>query len=185
VTARFLVVAVFVLAAAAAGDAFRGEPGRVAALERPAVEERATVAPPRLVLGKANRFRAVGPFLNKRVLRAGKEHLPAEAVEAAFPGDVAGPLDISKVAVAPDGTLVLAVYRFPLGRPAVGALQFWRDRRLLSAFEVPTGYFGGGLAFSRDGRLVALFSHDGGLRGVYDRGGRLLSGLPDSFLSVG
>lgn len=182
-TARILVLAVFVLGAAAAGDAFRGEPARVATEPPEKAKEAETV--PELVWGGANRFRADGPFLNKRVLRAGKEHLPAEAVERAFPVETDGPLDISKVAVAPDGTLVLAVYRFPLGRPAVGALQFWRGRRLVSAFEVPTGYFGGGLAFNRDGNLVAVFSHDGTLRGVYDRSGRLLSGLPDSFLEAG
>lgn len=183
-TARVVVLAVFVLAAAAAGDAFRGE-----SRNQPPVRQAGATAQgaesTRFVYGEAKRFRAVGPFLNKRVLRAGREFLPAEVVEQAFPVDLEGPLDISKVALAPDGTLVLAVYRFPLGKPAVGALQFWRGRRLLSAFEVPTGYFGGGLAFNRDGSLVAVFSHDGALRGVYDRLGRLVGGLPDSFVARG
>ena len=182
-TARVIVVAVFVLAAAAAGDAIRGP----APEERPAVRETAPARggdPSRLVPGQANRFRAVGPFLAQRVVLGRREYLGPDAVERAFPGNVEGPLDISKIAQAPDGTLVLAVYRFPPARPAAGALQFWRDRRLVGAFRVPPGYFGGGLAFNRDGSLVALFSHDGQLRGVYDRRGRRQSGLPDSFLVV-
>ena len=180
-TARLLVIAVFVLAAAAAGDALR-EPG---AKERPradapaAPEQEIRLAPPR-----PQRFRAVGSFLSQRIVRAGEEYLSAEQVERAFPGDAPGPLDISKVVQAPDGTLVLAVYRFPAGRAAVGALQFWRDRKLISSFEVPPGFFGGGLAFDRTGRYVALFSHDGQLRAVYDRRGARQSGLPDSFLEV-
>ena len=181
-SARLVVVAVFVLAAAAAGDAFRG--GGAEERGRRAAEQEPSERPGRLVSGSLHRFSAAGPFLQKRVLRGGREFLSADAVERAFPGDVEGPLDISKVAVAPDGTLVLAVYRFPPGRPAVGALQFWRDRRLVGAFQVPPGFFGGGLAFNQDGRLVALFSHDGQLRGVYDRRGHLKSGLPDSFLVV-
>jgi hypothetical protein len=181
-SARLVVVAVFVLAAAAAGDAFRGG-GADELLRRTAQEEppdRRTL----LLSGSRHPFVAAGPFLQKRVLRGGREFLSAEAVERAFPGEVEGPLDISKVVVAPDGTLVLAVYHFPPGRAAVGALQFWRDRRVVGAFRVPPGYFGGGLAFNRDGSLVALFSHDGQLRGVYDRRGDLKPGLPDSFLTV-
>ncbi|MDQ4081966.1 MAG: hypothetical protein M3123_03645, partial [Actinomycetota bacterium] len=112
------------------------------------------------------------------------EYLSRDAVARAFPVRVEGPLDISKVAVAPDGTLVLAVYRFPADRPAQGALEFWRGRTLLSAFPVPPGYFGGGLAFNRDGSLVATFSYDGQLRGVFDRRGRRLESLPTSFLYV-
>jgi hypothetical protein len=180
-TARLVVAAVFVLAAAAAGDALR-EPG---AEERtrarpPDAPEQVRFAPPR-----PQQFRAVGAFLSQRVVRAGKEYLSAEQVDRAFPGDAQGPLDISKVVQAPDGTLVLAVYRFPPGRAAVGALQFWQGKRLQSAFTVPPGFFGGGLAFDRTGRYVALFSHDGQLRGIYDRRGRLQEGLPEIFLDAG
>ena len=182
-SARLVVVAVFVLAAAAAGDAFRG--GGAGERLPPRVQEDPREQPTPLVPGNRHPYVAAGPFLQKRVLRGGREFLSAEAVERAFPGEAEGPLDISKVAVAPDGTLVLAVYRFPPGRAAVGALQFWRGRRLESAFDVPPGYFGGGLAFNRDGTLVALFSYDGQLRGVYDREGRIRRGLPESFLSLG
>lgn len=182
-SARLVVVAVFVLAAAAAGDAFRGGGAEEAA--RGTAEPDGPARATRLVVGNRHPFVAAGPFLQKRVLRRGREFLSAEAVERAFPGGVEGPLDISKVAVAPDRTLVLAVYRFPPGRPAVGALQFWRDRSVVGAFQVPPGFFGGGLAFNHDGSLVALFSHDGQLRGVYDRHGRRYRGLPDSFLTIG
>lgn len=181
-SARLVVVAVFVLAAAAAGDAFRG--GGAGEQLPPRVQEDPPEQPTPLVSGSRHPYAAAGSFLQKRVLRGGREFLSARAVERAFPGEVEGPLDISKVAVAPDGTLVLAVYRFPPGRAAVGALQFWRGRRVVGAFQVPPGYFGGGLAFNGDGSLVALFSHDGQLRGVYDRRGDRKRGLPDSFLTV-
>ena len=187
--ARLLVLAVFVLAAAAAGDAFRGGggEGRVntsrTVTTRAASEERAPGAA--FVLPRQGRFEGDGRFLHQRVLRSGREYLSAEAIEEAFPGEDQGPLDVSKIAMAPDGTLVLAVYRFPNGRPAAGAILFWRGREAVGAFSVPPGNFGGGLAFSPRGDLVALFSHDGALRGVYDREGRRFEKFPDRFLFTG
>ena len=188
--ARLVVIAVFVLAAAAAGDAFRGggsggEP--TATPPHEARQERSSVRNPAqgFVLPRESRFEGDGRFLHQRVLRAGREYLSAEAIEKAFPGEDIGPIDVSKIAVAPDGTLALAVYRFPNGRPAAGALLFWRGRELVGSFAVPPGHFGGGLAFSADGDLVALFSHDGALRGVYDRHGRRLEDFPDRFLFSG
>ena len=182
---KLVILATFVLAAAAAGDALRG----VGGAERPSVSgggvaEEATREPTRLVGPRATEFRAEGNFLRNRILRSGREYLSREAVARAFPVRVEGPLDISKVAVAPDGTLVLAVYRFPADRAAQGALELWRGRTLVSAFPVPPGYFGGGLAFNRDGSLIATFSYDGQLRGVFDRNGRRLERLPTSFLYV-
>lgn len=175
---KVVVTAMFVLAAAAAGDALRG-PGS----ERPAREYRSE-APSRggvdLVQGITQDFASDGSFLHKRVLRAGKEYLSAEAIERAFPVPVDGPLDISKLAVAPDGTLVLAVYRFPADGHARGALEFWRGRRLVGAFAVPPGSFGRGLAFNRDGSRVATFSYDRRLSGVFDRHGRRFSSFSDS-----
>jgi hypothetical protein len=182
VATKLVVAAVFVLAAAAAGDALRGV----------GVEERsreARIAPARvettaLRRGRAAQYVGAGAFLRKRVLRSGEEYLGAEAIERAFPVRAEGPLDISKIAVAPDGTLVLAIYRFPPRGEAQGGLELWRGRRLVGSFPVPPGYFGGGLAFNRDGSLVATFSYDGQLRGVFDRQGHRVSGLPESFLSV-
>lgn len=185
---KLLVVAVFALAAAAAGDAFRGGGGDVrptaGAVEQERRESRRDAAEG-FVLPREGRFDADGRFLRKRVLRAGREYLSADAIEKAFPGEQQGPLDVSKVALAPDGTLVLAVYRFPFGRRAAGALLFFRGRELVGSFAVAPGNFGGGLAFSRDGDLVALFSHDGALRGVYDRTGRRLEEFPVRFLLGG
>jgi hypothetical protein len=176
---RVVVVAVLALALAALADALRD----TASPERPGA--RSNGAPQaRLVRAPPLPFSTDGPFLHKRVLFAGREYLSADAVENAFPGNVEGPLDISRFSVAPDGTLVLAVYRFPLRGEARGAIELWHRRRLVSAFPVPPGYFGGGLAVSRDARYVATFSYDGQLRGVFDRTGRRLSHLPESFLYV-
>ena len=177
-----IVAGVLVLAAAAAGDALRGAGGEEAAdATRP---ERLPGRPDaRLVRAGAKDFVADGPFLRNRVVRAGREHLSAAAIAEAFPGPVDGPLDISKVAVAPEGTLVLAIYRFPADGDARGALELWRGRRLVGAFPVPPGSFGGGLAFDRDAEVVATFSHDGRLRGVFDLRGRPTAGVEASFRS--
>jgi hypothetical protein len=67
----------------------------------------------------------------------------------------------------------------------LGAVELWRDRRPAGGFGVPPGYFGGGVAFNRDGSLLAMFSYDGQLRGVFDLTGRPVEGLHESFLAVG
>jgi hypothetical protein len=91
-------------------------------------------------------------------------------------------LDILRLAVAPDGTLVLGVIRFPPGRRAQSGVELWQGRRLRGAFLVGPGSFGGGFAFDRAGTLLALFSADGALRGVHDLDGRRLQDFPDRFL---
>ena len=175
---KVVVAAVLVIAAAAAADAVRDAAGGKD--ERQPRAARTDDFPVFVSLGKGN-FDADGPLLQKRVLRAGDEYLSAEAVEAAFPVPVEGPLDISKIAVSPDGTLVLAVYRFPAHGEPRGALELWRGRRLVSAFAVPRGSFGGGLAFARDGRRIALFRYDGEVA-VFDQRGRRLPGPPGPFV---
>jgi hypothetical protein len=182
--ARVVVGAVCVLALAAAADALRGLPperGRGADVRAAGVRDVRPV--PRLAEARAARFAGDGAFLTKRVLRDGREFLSAEDVERAFPGERDGPIDISKIAVAPDGTLALGVYRFRTGAPAAGAIELWRGRRLAGAFAVPPGWFGGGIAFDPTGTLVATFSRDGQLRGVFDRRGRRLDDL-DEFLQL-
>jgi hypothetical protein len=176
--AKLVVVAVFVLAAAAAGDALR-ERG---ASER-AGDERPRRADtlPTLVGGRGHNFVVAGSGLfHNTVLHEGAPHLSAARIAAAFPGESDHPIDVSKIAVAPDGTLVLGVYRFRPGLAAEGAVQLWRGRRLVGAFLVPPGYFGGGFAFSPDGALIGTLSIDGMLNGVFDRRGKLVSGLPGS-----
>ena len=125
-----------------------------------------------LVPGRDHGFTLAGRRMRNRVLRAGREHLGPEAVASAFPLPIEGPIAIANLAVAPDGTLVLAVWRFPSGRPMATALEFWRDRRAIGGFGVPPGHVAGGLAFSPDGQLVATFGPHGDLRGVFDRRGR-------------
>jgi hypothetical protein len=176
---RLLVAAVCVLAAAAAGDALRGSGAgeRAASAVQDADGPRAI----RLAASGSPEYVAEGSFLHKRVLRAGREHLSADRVADAFPAAGDEPVHVANVVLAPDGTLVLAVQRFPIARPVRSALEFWRGRRLVAAFEVPPGSLAGGVAFSEDGRLVATFAHDGRLRGVFDRRGRRLPSLPDSF----
>ena len=172
---RVLVCAVVVLAAAAAADAFRA--GGDGALDREAdrrpVEERRG---PRLAFG-AGEFVPAGRRLNDRVLRGDAEYLSADAIADAFPAPVGGPIDVAQLAAAPNGTLALGIYRFPSAQPAQGAVEVWADGRLVGAFTVPPGYFGGGLALTPDGRTIATFAHDGTLRGVFDREGRRLPGL--------
>ena len=177
---RALVLAVAALAAVAAVDALRGDPPEAA---RP-TQRSEDVSTARLVRAPLLPYVADGRFLRERVLYAGREYLSAEVIEEAFPVAVEGPLHISRLTAAPDGTIVLGVYRFPYEGEARGAVQVWRQRRLVTAFPVPSGYFGGGLGVSRDARYVATFAHDGELTGVFDSRGRPLARLPDSFLYV-
>ena len=178
---KLIVAAVLVLAGAAAADAVRNLERRDT--RRVAAEEW-SLQRARLVPTEAARFTAAGPSLKKRILRDGREYLSAAAIEDAFPVPVQGPIDISKVAVAPNGTLVLAIHRFPPQGEARGAVEVWKGRTFAGGFGVPTGYFGGGLAVNRDGSLVATFSYDGQLRGIFDRTGRRVDGVPESFPAV-
>lgn len=179
--AKLVVVAVFFLAAAAAGDALRG----VGAEERGALDRGgASEGGPLLVVGLRHDYAVVGGDLfRNRIVRSGAQFLSTDEVAAAFPGESKNPIDVSKIAVAPDGTLVLGVYRFRPGLSAEGAVELWNGRRLVGAFLVPPGYFGGGFAFTRDSALIATLSYDGTLNGVFDREGRLVSRLGESFSS--
>ncbi len=175
---RLVVLGVLALAVVAAADGLRAR-----SASPPRVQAKPS-APVRLVDGGRHDYATAGDRLQDRVLLKGKEYLGAEAVRAAFPVDVPGPIAISRIAVARDGTLALALYRFPSATPAQGAIELWSDRTPVGGFGVPPGYFGGGVAFNRDGSLLATFSYDGQLRGVFDRTGRPVDGLPESFLAV-
>ena len=166
-TGRLVVAAVVVLALAAAGDALRRAGSPTVEPSR----ERAPAAGLDRVAAQASEFAADGSRLPDRVLRAGKVYLSAEAIADAFPVDVGGPVYVAQLDVAKDGTLALGVYRFPSGKPLERGIELWRDRRLIGAFSVPPGFFGGGLAFIADGTL-STFGPDGDLRAVYDRRGR-------------
>jgi hypothetical protein len=183
VTSRAVVAALVVLALVAAGDALRrvgsSDPGGGPSTGEPARAERVELA-----AAEPAEFVAVGPRLADRVLRGDREYLSADAIAAGFPGPARGPIHVAQIAVARNGTLALGVYRFPSAQPIQGAVELWRGRRLVGAFTVPSGYFGGGIAVDRSGSYVAGFSHDGALRGVFDRNGRRLDGLPASFVLV-
>ncbi len=184
---RALVVAVALLAAAAAADAVRQSGAAGGGAERAGdgrargaeVIGRRYGAPPASL--RAAEFSTAGRRVADHVLRRGSEYLGRKAIEEAFPGDAGGPIEIGRVAVARDEIVALGVYRRLRGGPARAAVQVWRERRLLGAFTVPTGSFGGGLVLSADGAVVVLFSHDRALRGVFDHQGRRLGELPLSF----
>jgi hypothetical protein len=165
---RVVLLAVVVLVAVAAADAVRpkGEK-RIGTPPRSA-------APPEAVVHRATSgYIAVGPLTRKRVLRSGREYLSAASVDSAFPsGDLGEPFDISHLAAAPDGTLALAVYRFPAEEPAQAGIELWRNGRLVRAFRVPPGSFGGGLGFAANGRLVATLLADGQSVVLFARDGK-------------
>jgi len=165
---RIVLVAVVVLAAIAAADALRP-----AGKER-VVSNVASVAATRTVVHRASAgYVAVGAFTRKRVLRYGQEYLSSDSIDGAFPSPETGePFDISHLAAAPDGTLALAVYRFPAKEPAEAGIELWRQGRLLDAFPVPAGSFGGGLGFADDGRLVATMLADGYTVLLFTRAGK-------------
>lgn len=177
-SARAIAIALAVLTAVAAVDALRSprDASPRAGQRAPAPEPERERAEIELVSGRASDVRATGAYLRKRVVRDGRTYLSDTAVAEAFPLPLEGPFDIAHVAVAPDRTLVLAVYGFsPSGR-ARGAIELWRRREPVGAFVVPSGSFGGGLAFSRDGELIATFGRNGELAGLFDRRGHDVSG---------
>jgi hypothetical protein len=167
-----VVVAVLALAAVAAADAVRGDSSsRVVA--GPAEREEAR---PALAAEAAGGFEAVadGRLTRTRVVRNGREVLSSEQIDAAFPVrfEEGGTFDVADLAVAPDGTLAVAVYEFPAAGSVRSGIELWKSGRLVGAFEVEPGSFAGGIAFTDDGRLLAAFEQ--GRRGVtaYDRSGR-------------
>jgi len=155
---RLVLAAVVVLVAVAAADAIRPD-----SKERTISEaSNRTAAPVASIQRASSGFVAVGPFTRKRVLHHGREYLSTASIDAAFPSLETGePFDITHLATAPDGTLALGIYRFPAKKPVEAAVELWRDRRLLAAFPVPAGSFGGGLGFADEGRLVATLLSDG------------------------
>jgi hypothetical protein len=179
---RLLVVAVVCLAALAAGDALRGgddaTPPRARVAEpaatEPAAPETSTsgsAGQSVLVPARRTELRTAGGVLPSHVVRGADEVLSATAVAEAFPSFSDGPTEILHLAVAPDGTLVLAVRRFPSNHELEGALELWRGDRLVATWAVPPRWFAGGLAFVRPGGHIAVFGLDGGLAAVYDRRG--------------
>jgi hypothetical protein len=165
---RLLLVAFVILVAVAAADAIRPE-----SRERIVAEASNRAGAPTAVQRSSSGYVAVGRFTKKRVLHHGREYLSSESIDAAFPSlDGGEPFDISHLATAPDGTLALAIYRFPAKEPVEAAVELWRDRELLGAFPVPAGSFGGGLGFADEGRLVATLLADGHSVVLFTRTGK-------------
>ena len=165
---RLVLAALVVLVAVAAADAITPE-----SKDRAVADASSRPAVPTAVQRSSSGYVAVGPFTRKRVLRHGEEYLSTESIDAAFPSPDSGePFDISHLATAPDGTLALAIYRFPAKKPVEAAVELWRDRNLLAAFPVPPGSFGGGLGFAHEGRLVATLLSDGHSVVLFTRTGK-------------
>jgi len=148
VIAKAPVLAVLVLAAVAAADGVRGRgPG--------AELELLTAPPPTPALHDVGGFTLAGRP-RTRVLHKGRVYLTAEQIDDAFPPPLEAVLfEIGHVASAPDGTVALAIYNFGTPGPPRNVIELWRDGRLMDAFPVPPGTFGGGIGFTKDGRLGA------------------------------
>ncbi len=165
---RLVVLAVLVLGALAAADAFRASPK-----ERTVSDRAVALAQPVTVHRATSGLIAVGAFTRKRVVQNGREYLNAEEVEGALPaGLVSAPFDIAYVASASDGTVALGIYGFPYGGPARSVIELWRGHSLVNAFRVPSGAFAGGIGFAEEGRLVATLSSDGLLVHLFTRSGK-------------
>jgi hypothetical protein len=167
---RLVVLAVFVIASAALVDAIRPD-GREGAVPAPTLQSEDGQP---LVSGSAGLVVA-----ENRVLRDGKEYLSAEQIKDAFPAPLAGSsFDLAHVAASPDGLVALATYNFPYAGAPMNSVELWRNGELLVSFAVPPGSFGGGLAFSQGGHLVATVSPDGRLATLFDRRGRRVDTVP-------
>jgi hypothetical protein len=150
---RLVVGAVAILALVAFADAVR-QHGATAPME--ATERRPSV---RWLVERAPDLR-------------GRRAAPSlQEIKAAFPGPAGGRYDVSHVAAAGDGLLVVAVYRIDGLEPIRAALQLWLAGSLLHAFLVEPGSFAGGLGFGPGGNVIATFTLDG-RPALYDRRGR-------------
>jgi hypothetical protein len=168
---KLVVLAVLALTAVAAADSFRGEPD-----ERVVPTQTDDGQP---LVGPAPEYVAEGARTRTHVTRRGQEYLTAAQIDAAFPAPLQGlPFDIAHTAVAPDGTLALAVYKLPPTGPIRAAVELWRDGELVNAFLVPTGSFGGGLGFTVDGRAVATVTPDGHTAVLFSREGERVGRIP-------
>jgi hypothetical protein len=173
---RLLVAGVALLVALAAGDAMRGGKAALPApsAPQPAREARIPFEGPGatdFVPPRETKLRLAGRFLQSSVVEGRSEVLSADAVAGGFPARAGedGPTEILHLAVAPDGSLVLAVRRFPVGRPLLGAIEIWDGSRLRDAWRVVPRSFAGGLGFLRGGERIVLFAADGTVAALYDR----------------
>ena len=171
IASKLVVLGLVVLTAVAAADAFRGEPEeRIVSRERTTTHE---------LVGPTPEYVADGEGMRTRVNRRGREYLTEAQIDEAFPAPLEGlPFDIAHTAVAPDGTLALAVYKLPPTGPIRAAVELWRSGRLVSAFNVPTGAFGGGLGFTSDGRNIATVTPDGHTAVLFSREGERVGRIP-------
>jgi hypothetical protein len=165
---KLVVLAVLVLAALAAADAFRASPKA-----RTVSDQAVDFAQPVVVHRATSGLIAVGVFMRKRVLKDGRAYLSEEDIADALPSGLgSAPFDVAYVASASDGTAALGIYGFPYGGPARSIVELWRGHTLLNAFRVPSGAFAGGMGFAKEGRLVATLSSDGLLVHLFTRAGK-------------
>lgn len=107
--------------------------------------------------------------------RAGTQ-IPVASLRRAFPGPPPARVAVSKVAVAPDGVVAVALAYVPGGtRTSRAAIELWDGGRLLRAFHVPLGSFSLGLWFAAGGQAITAVGWDERAH-VYDREGRRLGG---------
>ena len=169
---RLVILGVLVLAAVAAADSFRGD-------EKERLLSSGRTEGQRLVGNPVPEYVADGENTRTRITRRGREYLTAAQIDAAFPAPLEGlPFDVAHLAVAPDGTLALAVYKMPTTGPIRAGVELWRNGKLVSAFPVPTGSFGGGLGFTADGQLVATVTPDGYTAVLFSREGERVGRIP-------
>lgn len=170
--AKAVVLAVLILAGLATADAIRQD-GRTTRTE---VAPTAGDSPD--VSFESGDYEAVGEATPTRVLRNGRLYLDADAIDAAFPAPLIGvPYSIAHIASGPNGTLALAIYKFPTIGPPRNGIELWRNGEPLGAIPVPPGTFGGGLGFTEDG-LVAAISAGGRRTTLFDFRGRVTAREP-------
>lgn len=170
IASKLAVLGVLVVSALAAADSFRGH-----GAERVVSEEE----PTQTLVGPTPEYVADGVGMRTHIDRRGREYLTEEQIDDAFPAPLDGlPFDIAHTAVAPDGTLALAVYKLPPTGPIRAAIELWLDGELVHAFNVPTGAFGGGLGFTSNGRLVATVTPDGQTAVLFSRDGERVGRIP-------
>jgi hypothetical protein len=104
--------------------------------------------------------------------------LPKARLLAAFPGLHPRQAAVSRVAVAADDVVAVALSHVPVGEGrSRAAIELWRGRELVRAFAVPVGSFSFGLWFADGGRTIATIGWDEQGR-VYSRDGARVDAQP-------
>ena len=163
---KLVVVAIAALVAIAAADALR---------PHASVAPRTTTRPQPSVALSIPPVEAV--YAQEHVVQSGRVVLTPEQIDRGFPAPLSGPFTIQDLIVERDGTIAVAVVRFPPARQPRGAIEFWRKGRFVGGFTLPAELLSDGLGLSPGGRYLATYSAGHTRATFFDRRGNRVASV--------